>query len=174
MISRNKSGFTLIELMIAIAIFSILMTVSVVTLNSGDKNRELKNSALLVLGGIKQMQTMALGGEAINGIVPDYYLIKILKCGSNCSYSLKGIYYDANSVAHEVHFQTSTLPKTKVSSTSVAIEFFPPRGYATSTYGTTTTVIQLVHTSDANIKWCVIFNSISGRAYISNTPPDCP
>lgn len=168
MISNNKSGFTLIELMIAIGIFSLLMTLAVVNLNSNDKSRDLRNNALLVLEGIKQAQTLALGGELIGAIVPDYYNFKINQCSSDCSYNLEG-----STTQSLVSYKTVNLPKAKVSSSNVMISFRPPRAQATATGGTTT-VIKLIHASDANLKWCVIFNSISGRVYLSNSAADCP
>ncbi|MBI5765718.1 type II secretion system protein [Candidatus Falkowbacteria bacterium] len=82
---KIKHGFTLIETIVVIAIMSIIFAFLFVNFRGRENNRELENNALLVLDGLKRLQTMALAGETINGISPQYYFLKISNCSSGCS-----------------------------------------------------------------------------------------
>jgi len=165
------NGFTLIELMIAIAIFVILLSMTVLNFRSSDKNKDLHSNANLVLAGIEQAQSMALSGQLVGGTIPDSYnfVIKLCKTGAgNCGYFLT-----ASTTASSILIKSVSTTKAYVSSTGVTIGFAPPRANATISGGATSTVITLYHVSDPSILWYICFSSVSGRAFVTNNKADC-
>lgn len=122
-IKKNFFGFTLIEILIVIALIGIFATFLVVSFNKKEGARELKNNALLVIDGIKRAQTMALSGQKINGAALEAYVFSIETCGGNCHFDLKG-----RTDGAIIPIETVGLnPNVSVSAPAAEIRFKPPR-----------------------------------------------
>jgi prepilin-type N-terminal cleavage/methylation domain-containing protein len=71
-----KKGFTLIELMIIIAIIGTMTTVGFVSLKSGQNQAKLKATQAEIATMIKLAQSYALQGKKQGAVVPEYYGLK--------------------------------------------------------------------------------------------------
>lgn len=56
----NRSGFTLVEVVIVIAVLSILATMALPTMNKTLADRELDNAAQILVGGLRNLQQTSL------------------------------------------------------------------------------------------------------------------
>jgi len=63
---RSKEGFTLIELMVVVAISGIVATMVFTNMRSGGRSGDINASAEKLAGVIKQAQMMALSGKRID------------------------------------------------------------------------------------------------------------
>ena len=112
-IKKNKQkteGFTLIELMIIIAVIGIMTTVGFVSLESGQNQAKLKATQAEIVAMTKLAQSYALQGKKDNNdVVPSYYGVKFSVDGSgyvfcsssdsmdaNCSNSIETHQFDGN------------------------------------------------------------------------------
>jgi len=178
MIIRNKNcGFTLIELLLAISLFMILSSFTIINYRTNEKVRELKNQAQLLVSGLQKIQNMALTGESVNGLTPLAYKFSIAECSENCSYGLSAIVSSDLEVAEEP-ISSSALKSVTISIAGnppggLAAKFSPPRGKMSlqSADGAPTAYADAaIEISNANHDgyFCVKLNSVSGRIdYIS-------
>jgi prepilin-type N-terminal cleavage/methylation domain-containing protein len=70
---KTKNGFTLIELMVVIAIIGFFSSFLLINFRSNQKVAEVRQQALLVIDLIKRAQTMALSGQTVDGERPVGY-----------------------------------------------------------------------------------------------------
>ena len=103
--SKNKQqqkGFTLIELMVMIAVVGIMTTVGFVSLKSGQNKNKLKSAQAEITAMIKLAQSYALQGKKDNNdAVPKYYGVKFSADGKSyvfCSSSNATDYGCNNSI----------------------------------------------------------------------------
>lgn len=164
----RPSGFTLIEILIVISIISFFSAFLVVNFRSNEKLKEVKNQALVVVDGLKRVQTMALTGEKVEEIYPLRYIFSINKCSDgNCYYGIKRDDVDRDP------FETVDLKNMVVeimdgngrSVQSLDASFLPPRANIKLLAGgiTEEATIKLIHIKDDNLTRCIKINSISGR-----------
>lgn len=78
----RKNGFTLIELMIIVAIIGIMTTVGFVSLKSGQNQAKLKATQTEIVALVKLAQSYALQGKKQGAVVPEYYGVKFSVDGS--------------------------------------------------------------------------------------------
>jgi type IV fimbrial biogenesis protein FimT len=60
---RHAGGFTLIELMIALALFALLLILAIPTYTTFLSNAQVRNAAEAMLNGVQLAQNMAVGGN---------------------------------------------------------------------------------------------------------------
>lgn len=70
---EKESGFTLIELVVVIAIIGFFSSFLLINFRSNQKVSEVRQQALLVIDLIKRAQTMALSGQLVEGAKPIGY-----------------------------------------------------------------------------------------------------
>ena len=178
--NTKKSGFTLIELIISIAIFSILVSWLVLTFKDTADSREVKNDSLKLLDGIKQMQTMALSGQLVNGDIPISYAFLVNTCSADCFYEQKAVFNNSSSSLDKYYFKKLIITKIQsidgagVTSTiaSAGLSFLPPRGNTVFSESSSTQINITVKHLVSNIYYCLKINRISGRMDIKNIA--CP
>lgn len=84
---NKKSGFTLIELILATAIIGILSSVTIVSLQSGKVKKDLEASAREVSAAVREAQNRALTGKVASSTCKSYYFSYT---GSSNNYSIGG------------------------------------------------------------------------------------
>ena len=81
---RKQLGFTLIELMVIVAIIGIMTTIGFVSLKSGQNKNKLKSAQAEITATIKLAQSYALQGKKDNNdIVPKYYGVRFSADGKS-------------------------------------------------------------------------------------------
>ena len=63
--TKKVSGFTLIEIIVVIAIIAFFSTFLIIGFRGNEKQRAINNAALSVVDGLKRMQTMAFSGSLV-------------------------------------------------------------------------------------------------------------
>jgi len=171
MASKMKnSGFTLMELMVAISILSLLTTFVVANYSSNEKERNLRQEAGKVLWSLEQAQNMSLTGEVFDNFVPDSYEWQIKDCGiNNCTVLIvaKKVSGGAKTV------QTIVLKKVGLAITAggandgtLTAVFAPPRGKMQLTENQTAINVNIFNEEDSS--YCLEGNTISGRLGLSS------
>lgn len=94
----NKEGFSLMELVIIIAIIGIMTAVGLVSLNSGKNQKQVETEARKVISVIREAQNNALSGKSIgSGRYPCSFEVSLAPGSDTGKYSASYIY--KNSVA---------------------------------------------------------------------------
>ncbi|MFA5777501.1 MAG: prepilin-type N-terminal cleavage/methylation domain-containing protein [Parcubacteria group bacterium] len=131
---KNKKGFSLIELLIAIAIIGIITSVTIVSMGDRKRDAEVEVAARKVVAAIRQAQNNALAGKGASSSCSQYNFTYgssgySMDCSGNYSVSHtleNGITFanaSANTVSFSVPFGTlnpasdTTIQLTKNSST---------------------------------------------------------
>jgi prepilin-type N-terminal cleavage/methylation domain-containing protein len=172
--ARDKKGFTLMELLVAIAIFGILSTFMVANFSRNEQAKELKQQAEILVAGLQKVQNMALAGTLVSDKSPLYYRLVLWNCQSNCSYNL----WASFSSSPQIQIESILLNKINVEikktiplpvPNTLAVIFYPSRGNMridTAWMGGRNwdeVMIELTHVQNSVLKYCVTINSISGR-----------
>jgi len=149
----------LIEMLIAISIFSLLSSFVVANYRTNEKAKRLKNQAQLIVSSLERTQNMALTGEAVAGIVPLGYHFKMTNCVNGCSY---GIF--AETVGESIPLFSGNLTglsgETSDGLGELLVSFSVPRGRMVLADEREEVSLSL-SVSDNN--YCVRINSVSGR-----------
>src|SRR3989339_140628 len=162
-----RKGFTLIEILVIVAIVGIFSGFLVINFSAGNKIRDVKNAALLVVDGIKRMQTMALAGEVIDGKVPLAYQASFSSGLSkfNLDYYISISESEPSSTA-TIETVELTNAKIELNVSPVNVIFYPPRANMEFRSGAPSLghsiKIKVVHINDSSINYCVEVNDISG------------
>lgn len=158
--SYNK-GFTLIEVLFAIAIFSILATFILVNYRKDQDYRDLKIDTMMVYDLIKKAQTMSMANQEINGKNYSKFIVNI----KDSAGSLRG---DVDVIP----FENLTIKKSKVIEEFDA-EFSVPRGdmiinkpLRIPNFATTT--IKLINIKNESLYKCIDVSTISGKIDVNN------
>ncbi|MFA6422053.1 MAG: prepilin-type N-terminal cleavage/methylation domain-containing protein [Candidatus Buchananbacteria bacterium] len=167
----NKKGFTIIEILIAIAIFSILSSVMLVNFRKDQHYRDLKLDASLLEDAIKKTQTLALSGQSIDGKSFEKFVIKsnALNNGEPI-FVLGALGYDGSMVEiEELPLKNSIIKNIS----NLKIEFDTPRGQArifinNDATSVRTTTVKIQNISNEALAKCVDISSISGRVDVVN------
>lgn len=180
MIIKNENyGFTLIELMLAISLFMILSSFTIINYRTNEKVRELKNQAQEVVSGLQKIQNMALTGETVNGKLPLSYKLSIAECSDDCSYKLSALVSSDPAEPEEI-ISTTALKSVTISiknnpAGGLAVKFSPPRGkmaLQSASDAEATYIDTEIEISNANHDgyFCVKLNTVSGRIDYSSGP----
>jgi prepilin-type N-terminal cleavage/methylation domain-containing protein len=178
-IVKNKKGFTLAEMMIVIAIIGIFSSMTIVNFRGNEKVREVDNQALLLLDGIKRIQTSSLSGRTIEGDTVSAYRFEINKCfSSGCSYSLLASTTPPMIVFDTVLLELSNIDiidnaiPTNSIGDNLKVDIFPPRGnmdiLIDGVSGNSEVILKIEHKDDSDIFKKIKINKISGRMDIVN------
>ncbi|MFA6919172.1 MAG: prepilin-type N-terminal cleavage/methylation domain-containing protein [Patescibacteria group bacterium] len=169
MMRKNSAGFTLIEILIAIAIFSILSSIMILNFRGDAKTKELKNDCQKITDALRQAQTMALSGQQVtNGsgksFIPDAY--RFMPTCSGFPATCKSFSLIASSSPSFMMSKTR-LDKSEIYGlNSLVINFIPPSAdssISVNGVATTSVNIKVRHTQNNTLSRCVSYNSISGR-----------
>jgi len=131
----NERGFTLIELMVVVAITVIISTMVLANMKIGGRSRDVNSSAEKIAGVLKQAQMMALTGKTMGGARPDYgYGVYFDTSTDPDSYYLfvndndgANYQYDSGSDTIIQSFTLSRQVNFKTPPTYTSIIFVPPR-----------------------------------------------
>lgn len=170
---KSRDGFTLIEILIALAVMGILFLLLIINFRQNQNSKDIRNDALLVLDGVKRVQTMSLSGQINNDQSPTSYEFLLTTCSldSGCPYSLNAKIDDT--VINTI--ETVTIKNSKLSvvdnsggaaGSQLLIGFKTPRAMAeikVDGSSTNDAIIKLEHIKDSGIVRFIKINSISGR-----------
>ena len=173
-ILKKQLGFTLMELMVAVSIMSLLTTFVVANYSSNEKERNLRQEAGKVLWSIEQAQNMSLTGEVFGGFIPDSYEWQIKNCAiDSCTVLIIAKKADGSLPNNQKTVQTIVLKKVGLSidnggsnDGTLVATFAPPRGKMQLTDNQTTIKINIFNEEDSN--YCLEGNTISGRLGLSS------
>ena len=163
-------GFTLIEIIVVIAIMSAMFAFLFVNFRGKDNIRFLDNKANTILSDLQRLQTMSLSGELVNGLSPKYYFLRFSGCDSGCSnYQLEAKMPDNL----EVIIENVALARILITivqgapTGAVDINFYPPRGTIKISSDEDLLVLKIAHLTNNLIFKYIKINSVSGRLDIS-------
>lgn len=158
----NNQGFTLMELLVAISIFSLLTTFVVASYASNEKSRLLKLEASKVLVGLQKAENMAITGQFFDSFVPVVYEFSLSDCSNNCSYALS---------AKDVSGNPKELEKQELKGLAIDIpsgeqslfKFSVPRGRLEILVGGDIQPSIKINLGDSETAYCLEASSVSGR-----------
>jgi len=123
----DNRGFTLMELLVAISIFSLLTTFVVASYASNEKSRLLKLEASKVLVGLQKAENMAITGQFFDSFIPAVYEFSLSDCSNDCFYILSA--KDASGNSKELERQELKGVSIDIlNSNNALFRFLPPRG----------------------------------------------
>ena len=104
----NKKGFTLLELMVSIAILMIIMMMSIIYFRKSGDSQVVRSSASALSDAIRTAQNYAQSGKIVNGQVPSAFGVAI---STVSDVPMAIIYADLSSPANYVYDPaTATAP----------------------------------------------------------------
>ena len=167
----NKSrGFTLIELMVSIAIFGILSAFLLVNFRANNESRNFKLEASHVVDGFKRLQNMALSGALVADQLPVAYEGILTDCLSGCSITLRAKLTDNSYLdIDRVILDKASLKIYQPGVSSLTLSFTPPRGDLSLSSGKVSEVmVDIGHSQRSDLNYCLIINNVSGRIDLIN------
>jgi len=92
---KNRSGVTLVELLIVVALIGIMSAITIAFLGSGKNQKELESSAREVVAALREAQNLALTGKIMGtNEFPCSYVFQAVSGGSgysiNYNYCISG------------------------------------------------------------------------------------
>ncbi len=113
-IKKNKqkqSGFTLIEILLVVALIGILSVVTINSMKSGQNQNKLKAAQAETEAIIKLAQSYALQGRKQGNIVPKYYGVKFSVDGKSYSFcsNLNDADVDCNNLIESYQFKNGVM-----------------------------------------------------------------
>jgi prepilin-type N-terminal cleavage/methylation domain-containing protein len=174
----KKEGFTLIEIIISIAIFVVIMTILMINYRQGGNNDIFRLQAFDIEDSIKSVQNMALTGKEIDDSIPQAYgiflggasrdiIIYGDQDGDNVFKKSQDSIYSRNILQEGVNFgEHLSFCDSPIFSDNLDIVFVPPAltVIINNDLTCTSSVIDLRSTRIDGI-WNIFFDAITGRAW---------
>jgi len=160
---KIKSGFTLIEMLVALAIFGILSSFLLVNFRANSIGRNFKLEIDKISSALLTAQTMAQAGSLVNDELPSAYQMGIASCDSGCNYSLQAILSGLTKTIEQ-----GVLDNVKITNqqppTNLIVSFAPPRGdLSLAPPSNGEAKIELSSLQNSSLIYCLVINSVSGR-----------
>jgi len=149
----SKRGFTLMELMIVMAITGIMLSVVLVNMQNSRKNSEIEAAGMQLVSLLREVQNNALTGKKIGSEEGEYSCAFQFKINANGSYEIaRGLKKDGNDSC-EGGYDIESSPYAngqlqQVRTTAQSIIFTVPHG---ERIGGSQIVLQ--HSADSNVKY---------------------
>lgn len=175
----TRPGYTLIELLMVIAIMGIMATFTFASFRGQDQRRSVEQAATTVVDALKQAQTLALTRTSITGSVKAYVV------DFDCSATPCLIKITAEDISGPTpdpapeEIAIIALPD-KIGLTSTGLGYSPvfssPRGDISfldgnrNPWSETNLAIRVQYFNDPSNDYCVEINKISGRIDIDQCP----
>jgi len=175
----KQKGFTLIELMVSVAIILILTSVVIAQFGPLSKSRNLKHSRDNMISDIRKVQSFSLSAKNVSGTTPSSAYGIILDTASANTYRL--IAEDNANPVNRTTLETIKLPEntyiktisvkksdgTIINTNSLTIFFKVPYGRVLSSYGTivkeANDILTVVLSApDDSVSGTVVINGITG------------
>ena len=158
----DNRGFTLMELLVSIAVFSILTSMVTVSYASNEKHRLLKQESNKILSGLQKAENMSITGQIFDSFSPVFYEFIMEECSNDCYYRIVAVSGDG------IHRELEKVPlkglAVEVAGDKAAVRFFPPRGRMEIVDNGPLIKIGVANDSG---DYCLEANSISGRIGLS-------
>jgi prepilin-type N-terminal cleavage/methylation domain-containing protein len=194
----NRRGFTLLELILAIAIVSVLTVMTIAGFSQGNKTRSVVLGTDTVISSIRTAQAASLSPQQVStincssGNIPKEYHLKFDANSSDYNFIAKDkcdnlVTLQTFKLPSSVQIQSSGLQVDGVSVGSgggnIDIKFVPPfgsmsvslNGGSYQPFGQTTVTLQSV---DGSVARNVVLDGISGRvdtnSIVGSAIPDAP
>ena len=131
-IKIDNSGFSLVELLVAIAIFGIMTSLTVINFKTGQDARDLKTDSLKMLEAVKFAQTSALAGQTSPAYTALSYGFALSSSVSSDCQKIGCVYVNTNDDGYKILISEAQLnlsPKTTVASYNkpFVVDFKIPR-----------------------------------------------
>lgn len=127
-----KKGFTIIELLIVIAIVSVLSGIMVVNFRKGEAGTKLQRSAQQIIQSIREVQSMALSSAEYGGVVYNYYGVYFNKQSMSTSYYIfasSNQVYNPGEEIKTVDLESGIVIDSISTGNQVNITFLPPHAF---------------------------------------------
>lgn len=158
---QRIKGFTLVEIMIVIAIIGILSAAGITSLSSGKERKVVEGEARRLAATIREVQNYALTGKQIGGQVPCKFGVQALTSGDSQMFFAESHRTGAScsvgaSVPAAIPSMTINLANGVTVANDLNFDFFftVPRGELDPNGNTTPINIQL-HKGSATYSVCV-------------------
>jgi len=173
----NKPAFTLIEVIISMAIFIIILSLTMVNHRQGEHLNTFRLQALNIEDSIRSVQNMALTGKKIDDSIPSAYGIFFSETennvviygdnGDNFFNNADDSIYSEISLEEGVKLNRYTLSCDEfVSDTSLDIIFIPPQPTMIINDNLSCSgAIIFMESNKVGGKWGVYFDAVSGRTW---------
>lgn len=133
LITAHCKGFTILELMVAIAIVGIMTTVAIVSFSGAKSDAKIRASQRELASTIEMAQSYALQGKTQGDFVPDYYSVRFSDSTNyHICYSCVDSSVCPNSCNDSTTFERYSLKDGVVGPSGSAVTFKVPYGDSTS------------------------------------------
>ncbi|MFA5029199.1 MAG: prepilin-type N-terminal cleavage/methylation domain-containing protein [Patescibacteria group bacterium] len=168
---KMTAGFTLIEILVVIAIMGALSSFLIINFRVNEDSRKFKNDSLLVMDGFKKAQTMALASQLVEGRAPVGYAVLLDDCSfGSCSYEIASYGGDKKDFSNQSDFKTiekvNLSEEVELKAKNSRIIFFPPRAESVILVNgeiTNYLPVELRHKKGKLLPICVTVSGMSGR-----------
>lgn len=170
--NSQEKGFTIVELMVAVAIIFITSGIAAANYRHGDRQAALNNQAFQLMQDIRRVQELALSSREVDGVAPSAYGIYFSK--DNNYYS---IYADKNgnqeyNVGEEVE---SVLMNTVIEISDIQVmknnEDWTSRDVVDINYAAPDLTARIIKGTDKYVAAKITFRIVGGsqtRAVVAN------
>lgn len=172
---RDNEGFTLIEVLVSIAIFVIIFTLGIVNYRQGEHSDIFRLQAFSIEDSIRNVQNMSLTGREIEGIIPNAYGIFLNGVddniiiygdinGNNIFENGIDLIYSTEFLEEDIEFNLHSLNcYTVLNSMDLDIVFTPPEPTVLINNNFTCDSVDISISNDnLDGDWHIYFNAISG------------